>query len=91
MSTAAQRMALYRKRKSINYFALTLALLAMAFGVFWLLWILWETLRLGLGGFSLSLFTQMTPPPNEEGGGLANAIFGSFTIGRCWRLLSARP
>jgi phosphate transport system permease protein len=51
----------------------------MLFGVFWLIWILWETIRLGLGGLSLALFTQMTPPPNEEGG-IANAIFGSLMM-----------
>lgn len=76
-STAAQaRRAQFAKRKRINQFALTLSLLAMAFGVFWLVWILWETLRMGIGGLSWTLFTQMTPPP-EEAGGLANAIFGS--------------
>ena len=76
MSTIAQRQARFAQRKRINQLALVLSLLAMAFGVFWLVWILWETLRLGLGGLSLALFTQMTPPPNEAGG-LANALFGS--------------
>jgi phosphate transport system permease protein len=75
-ATAPTRQALFAKRKRINQIALTLSFLAMAFGVFWLVWILWETLRLGLGGLSLTLFTEMTPPPNEAGG-LANAIFGS--------------
>ena len=51
----------------------------MAFGLFWLVWILWETLRLGIGGLNLALFTQMTPPPNEDGG-ISNAIFGSLTM-----------
>ena len=69
----------YARRKKINRIALTLSLLAMAFGVFWLIWILWETIRLGIDGLSLTLFTQMTPPPNEEGG-LANAIFGSCVM-----------
>jgi len=72
----AHRQARFAKRKRINQLALALSLLAMAFGVFWLVWILWETLRLGVGGLNLALFTQMTPPPNEAGG-LANAIFGS--------------
>jgi len=69
----------YLARKRVNKVALALSLLAMAFGVFWLLWILWETVRLGLGGLSLALFTQMTPPPNEAGG-LANALWGSFLM-----------
>ena len=52
----------------------------MAFGLFWLIWILVETVRLGLGGLALSLFTEMTPPPQAETGGLANAIFGSLMM-----------
>ncbi|MCT9809124.1 phosphate ABC transporter permease PstA [Acidovorax sp. Be4] len=76
---AAQRQSRYAARKRVNQLALTLALAAMAFGLFWLVWILWETIRQGLGGLSLMLFTEMTPPPNEVGG-LANAIFGSLTM-----------
>ena len=52
----------------------------MAFGVFWLIWILVETVRLGVGGLTLALFTEMTPPPQAETGGLANAIFGSLLM-----------
>jgi phosphate transport system permease protein len=76
---AEQRRRRYAGRKRVNQIALTLSLAAMAFGVFWLLWILWETIRLGVGGLSVALFTQMTPPPNEVGG-IANAIFGSFVM-----------
>lgn len=76
---AAERQARYASRKRVNQVALTLALAAMAFGLFWLVWILWETIRLGLGGLNLMLFTDMTPPPNEAGG-LANAIVGSLIM-----------
>ncbi len=76
----ASREAKHRSRKRINVLALTLAISAMAFGVFWLLWILWETFRLGLGGLNLAVFTEMTPPPQAEIGGLANAIFGSVMM-----------
>lgn len=72
-----RRMALHRRRKAVNAVALSLSLAAMAFGLIWLIWILWETLSLGLGGLSVALFTESTPPPNSEGGGLANAIVGS--------------
>ncbi|WP_284337950.1 phosphate ABC transporter permease PstA [Comamonas sp. NoAH] len=74
-----QRQARFASRKRLNQVALTLSMMAMAFGVFWLIWILWETIRLGIGGLSFALFTEMTPPPNEVGG-LANAIFGSFVM-----------
>jgi len=76
----AGRMAHHRRRKAVNALALALALGAMAFGVFWLIWILLETVRLGLGGLALSVFTEMTPPPQAETGGLANAIFGSLLM-----------
>jgi phosphate transport system permease protein len=76
----ATRIKRAAKRKRINVVALTLSLAAMAFGIFWLIWILFETIRLGVGGLALSLFTEMTPPPQSETGGLANAIFGSLTM-----------
>ena len=77
---AARRLEKYRARKRVNVVALTLSLMAMSFGLFWLGWILFETIRLGVGGMSLSLFTQMTPPPQADAGGLANAIFGSAAM-----------
>jgi phosphate transport system permease protein len=49
----------------------------MAFGLVWLIWILWDTLWLGVQGLSVAIFTQDTPPPNSDGGGLRNAIVGS--------------
>jgi phosphate transport system permease protein len=76
----AARRRQHLSRKRVNNVALALSLGAMAFGLFWLFWILFETVRLGIGGLSLSLFTQMTPPPQSEDGGLANAIFGSVTM-----------
>jgi phosphate transport system permease protein len=57
-----------------------LSLFAILFGLFWLFWILWTTLSLGISGLSLDLFTEMTPPPNSETGGLANAIMGSLMM-----------
>jgi phosphate transport system permease protein len=76
----AARRRLHARRKLVNVVALTLALAAMSFGIFWLIWILVETVRLGIGGLTLSLFTEMTPPPQAEVGGLANAIFGSLVM-----------
>ena len=73
------RAAKFAGRKRLNIIALTLSMAAMAFGVFWLIWILWETLRLGIGGLTLSALTEMTPPPNEAGG-IANAIFGTVVM-----------
>jgi phosphate transport system permease protein len=82
MSTTldARRLAKHQQRKRTNVIALALSLGAMGFGVFWLVWIMFETINLGIGGLSLATFTEMTPPPQGEGGGLANAIFGSFVM-----------
>jgi phosphate transport system permease protein len=76
----AVRNRLQRRRRATNAAALTLSLAAMAFGLIWLIWILYTTLHLGIGGLSVQLFTQSTPPPNTDGGGLANAIVGSALL-----------
>ncbi|MGL4487080.1 MAG: phosphate ABC transporter permease PstA [Yersinia sp. (in: enterobacteria)] len=64
-------------RRQKNRIALVLSMATMAFGLFWLVWILFSTITKGIDGMSLALFTEMTPPPNAAGGGLANAIVGS--------------
>ena len=76
----ASRLNHHKRRKLINAVALTLSLSAMAFGLFWLIWILFETVRLGIGGLTWALFSEMTPPPQAETGGLSNAIFGSLMM-----------
>ncbi|HGJ5876076.1 MAG TPA: phosphate ABC transporter permease PstA [Arsenophonus sp.] len=70
-----QRRQAWRRQK--NRIALLFSMITMAFGLFWLIWILFTTLTKGIEGISWSLFTEMTPPPNTSGGGLANAIVGS--------------
>ncbi|MBW8829506.1 MAG: phosphate ABC transporter permease PstA [Burkholderiales bacterium] len=79
-SIDSSRIAKHRRRKVVNVVALTMSMAAMAFGLFWLIWILIETIRLGVGGLSWSVFTEMTPPPQAETGGLANAIYGSLLM-----------
>lgn len=75
----ATRQARFASRKRVNLLAIGMAMAAMAFGLFWLFWILFETVRLGIDGLTFATITQMTPPPNEDGG-LANAIYGSFIM-----------
>ena len=71
---------LYLRRAVKNAIAQILAVLAAVFGIFWLLWILWTTLKMGITALTPALFTQMTPPPGEEGGGMLNAFFGSAVM-----------
>ena len=70
---------IYAKRRLLNQFNMVVSLGTMIFGLFWLAWILWTLLYKGLGGLSLDLFTQMTPPPGSDGG-LLNAIVGSLLM-----------
>jgi len=74
---AESRSKMQARRRFINRIALMLSMATMAFGLFWLVWILFSTITRGVDGMSLALFTEMTPPPNTAGGGLANAIVGS--------------
>jgi phosphate transport system permease protein len=48
--------------------------------IFVLFWILGMLIVKGVGGLSLTTFTQVTPGPGSEGGGLANAIVGSIVL-----------
>lgn len=73
-------ISLYTRRQIINWFNMTVAVLMTIFGVFWVLWILWTTLRYGLPAINMQLFTQDTPPPGGEGGGLRNAFVGSLIL-----------
>ncbi len=68
--------SLYTRRRIRNGIALTLAVAATIFGLFWLVWILWTALVNGISAITPALFTEMTPPPGSDGG-LLNAFFGS--------------
>ena len=71
---------LYRRRRMANRIGLTLSMAAMALGLAVLLWILAVLFYNGLSGVDLKLFTQDTPAPGTEGGGLRNAIVGSLMM-----------
>lgn len=72
--------ALYRRRKRVNAIGLTLSMAAMALGLIVLLWILAVLFKNGLAALDLNMFTQSTPAPGSEGGGLFNAIVGSLLM-----------
>ncbi|AXI83319.1 phosphate ABC transporter permease PstA [Xylella taiwanensis] len=74
MSAVSQR--LYNRRRLINTAAIVMSCITALFGLCFLSWILWTLVTKGLAGIGLDLFTQITPPPMQEGG-LANAFFGS--------------
>jgi phosphate transport system permease protein len=70
---------LYAGRRRRNAIAKGLALAATLFGLGWLVLILGVLVFEGIGGLSLAVFTQNTPPPGAAGG-LLNAIAGSLLM-----------
>jgi phosphate transport system permease protein len=69
----------YAARRRRNGIAMVLSLAATAVGLGVLVLILGDLLWEGLGGLSLSVFTEMTPPPGADGG-LLNPIMGSLIL-----------
>ena len=78
-SAIHSRNSVYRRRYVTNKIMLTLSIGALIFGLFWLIWILETLIVRGGGSLSLSLFTEMTPPPGGKGG-LLNAITGRLAM-----------
>jgi len=78
-TSIASRSPLYAGRRRRNAIYKTLAWVATGFGLGWLVLILGILLWQGIGGLSLSVFTENTPPPGAAGG-LLNAIVGSLII-----------
>lgn len=71
---------LYKQRLWKNRIGIALSMVAMALGLFVLLWILAVLFKNGIRAIDWNMFTQSTPAPGSEGGGLANAIVGSLMM-----------
>jgi phosphate transport system permease protein len=80
--------AIFAKRKRANKIGLVLSTAAMVLGMAFLLWILSILFIKGFSSINLDVFTQSTPAPGSEGGGLANAILGSLMIVASCTLIS---
>ena len=72
--------SLYRQRRWSNNVGLALSMGSMALGLTVLLWILFVLFSNGFAALDWNMFTQSTPAPGTEGGGLANAIVGSLLM-----------
>ena len=70
---------IYRRRRRVNQLMLGLSFATLGFGLIWLFWIILTLLAKGGGALSLTLFTEITPPPGQAGG-LFNAIVGSVLM-----------
>ncbi|MFM2087223.1 MAG: phosphate transporter permease PstA, partial [Pseudomonadota bacterium] len=67
----------YRKRLLMHRIGIALSVAAMTLGLAVLAWILFTLIIKGFGAVSVDMFTQTTPAPGSDGGGLINAIVGS--------------
>jgi phosphate transport system permease protein len=76
----AQKNPVYRRRLLTHRIGIALSVLAMAFGIFFLLWILATLFVNGFGAISAAMFSESTPAPGSDGGGLLNAIAGSLLM-----------
>src|SRR5262245_33893582 len=79
MASLAMASSLYASRRRRNIVAMGLSLTATGLGLVWLALILSDLLWNGLSGLSLSVFTEMTPPPGSDGG-LLNPLVGSLML-----------
>ncbi|HEY8606328.1 MAG TPA: phosphate ABC transporter permease PstA [Noviherbaspirillum sp.] len=70
----------YRSRLLRHRVGIALSIIAMAIGLSFLAWILGTLLVKGFGALSFAMFTETTPAPGNEGGGLINAIVGSLLM-----------
>ena len=69
----------FHRRRFGDRVATALSIGAAVFGLTWLVLILLVLVVKGVGGLSLAVFTEMTPPPGSAGG-LLNAIVGSLIL-----------
>jgi phosphate transport system permease protein len=80
MSSIDHGNPIYARRHRVDLVIKVLCSLAALFGVTWLALILFTLFWNGLAGLSLEIFTQNTPPPGSDHGGLLNAIVGSVLM-----------
>ncbi len=73
-------MSPYARRRAVNTTVLGLSFAATAFGLVWLAAILWTLLQNGIPAINFGIFTQSTPAPGSAGGGLLNALYGTFIM-----------
>lgn len=57
-----------------------LATISSLIGIFFLGWILLEVAARGVSALNITFFTNLPAPPGMEGGGLANALIGTFLM-----------
>lgn len=72
--------ALYCRRRLANLWGMVTSMMAMGLGLTVLLWILVVLFSNGFAALDWNIFSQDTPAPGTDGGGLRNAIVGSLLM-----------
>lgn len=72
--------AIVARRNRRHRLGMFLSVSAMAIGIFFLLWILYTLAVNGIGALDWAIFTETTPAPGSEGGGLMNALAGTVMM-----------
>lgn len=73
-------LSLNRRRKLSNSLYMVFATVAFLIALVPLFSILYQTIVQGYAAVNFDFFTQVTPPIGESGGGILNALEGSFVI-----------
>lgn len=76
------------RRRLTSYVVLAASSATALLGVVMLAWILGDVALKGIAAINLNFFTELPAPPGVEGGGLANAILGTFLLTMAAALMS---
>lgn len=68
------------KRKITDKIVKAVSTLGAMIGIFFLFWILFIVFQKGASSINWDFFTKLPAPPGESGGGVANAIVGTFAM-----------
>jgi len=70
----------FLKRKIVDFIVKAISAVAACVGIVVLCFILYEVVSRGVAALNIDFFTQLPAPPYTEGGGIANAIVGTFLL-----------
>lgn len=80
MSTSTRRSLREHRRRSVNVVMLSLTGVATVLTVIPLLLIFFYLLEAGISSLNLAFFTEVPAPVGQTGGGIGNAILGTFEL-----------
>ncbi len=70
----------FLKRKIIDSVVKIISMISASIGIVVLCFILYEVVSRGVSALNIDFFTQLPAPPYTPGGGIANAIAGTFLL-----------